>query len=327
MQFRPHRFLVNPHAQTLYGALVRRSPRINWRREPIELPDGDRLELDHAGPKSGRRALLIHGLGGSSDAPYIRGLADALLQAGWSVTAVNLRGASTPNRLARTYHAGDTADLAFIAPRLRATTAGAPLVACGFSLGGNALLKLMGETGANAPFDAAVSVCAPLRLDLTAERLNTGLSRGYTAYLLAKLKLSLWRKRQLVKPHLDLVAAMRATDFRTWDERVTAPLNGFASADDYYTRSSARGYLSTIARPTLILHAIDDPFMPSTVLPEPHELSASVTLDAHPHGGHVGFAAHTDGSWSPAWFAEDRTLAFLSALTSLRSTGSTGVRP
>jgi len=316
MHFRPHRFLVNPHAQTLYGALVRRPPRVDWRREPVELPDGDRLELDHAGPETGRRALLIHGLGGSTDAPYIRGLADALLQAGWAVTAINLRGASTPNRLARTYHAGDTADLAFIAPRLRALSPDAPLVACGFSLGGNALLKLMGETGANAPFDVAVSVCAPLRLDLTAEHLNRGLSKAYTAYLLAKLKLSLWRKRALVRPHIDFTAAMRATDFRSWDERVTAPLNDFADADDYYARSSARGYLSTIARPTLILHALDDPFMPSTVLPEPHELSPSITLDAYPHGGHVGFAAHTDGSFAPAWFAEDRTLAFFTSCTS-----------
>lgn len=323
--FRPHRLLQNGHAQTLFGALVRRVPRIPWRRERLELPDGDFVDLDHANAEAprpeGGRAVLVHGLGGSSQAVYVRGLAAALLAAGWDVTALNLRGASgTPNRLPRTYHSGDTADLAFAAGHLREpagpggdATPPSPLVAVGFSLGGNALLKLMGETGSSAPFDAAVSVGAPLDLALTADRLARGLSRGYTAYLLAQLKLSLWKKRHLVAPLIDLKAAMTAADFRTWDERVTAPLNGFASADDYYRRSSARGYLGTIARPTLILHALDDPFMPPAVLPTPSELPACVTLEAASGGGHVGFAAHTEGSLAPTWYAESRALAHFQA--------------
>lgn len=313
--FTPHPLLRDGHAQTLYGALGRRPTRIPWRRERVELPDGDFVDLDHLdlaaeGGRGERRVLLVHGLGGSSDAPYVRGLARRLAQERWAVTAMNLRGASgEPNRLPRGYHGGDTADLAVVIENLAARSS--VLTAVGFSLGGNALLKLLGEQGGAARVAAAVSVCAPLRLDLTARRLNEGLSRAYEAYLLIALKRGLWHKRRLVAPHLDLGRALAATSFLAWDELVTAPLNGFQSADDYWSRSSARGYLHGIARPTLILHALDDPFMPPAVLPTEAELSDAVTLEVHERGGHVGFVA--SGPRGVTWFADERVVAFLGA--------------
>lgn len=292
------------HLQTLAGALVRKVGPVGWRRERLELEDGDFLELDHAGDGE-HRVLIVHGLGGSSEAPYVRGMTHVLIGRGFAVTAMNLRGAAGPNRLARTYHAGDTADIAVVAEHLRA---GARVLgAVGFSLGGNALLKLMGEKGSAAPFVAAASVCAPLDLEQTSKRLNQGLSRGYEQYLLVALKRSLWRKRRLVAGHLDLRAAMGASSFAAWDERVTAPLHGFASAKDYWARSSARGFISKIERPTLVLHALDDPFMPRTVLPDPAVVPSSVVVEALDWGGHVGFLTALTG---PS-YADERVAEFL----------------
>lgn len=295
---------VPGHLQTIAGALVRKVGPVGWRRERLELEDGDFLELDHAGDGE-LRVLVVHGLGGSSEAPYVRGMAHALMRRGLAVTALNLRGAAGPNRLARTYHAGDTADIALVAELLGARSR--RLGAVGFSLGGNALLKLMGERGSDAPFVAAASVCAPLDLEQTSKRLNQGLSRGYEQYLLVALKRALWRKRRLVAGHLDLRAALGASSFATWDEQVTAPLHGFTSAKDYWSRSSARGFISKIERPTLVLHALDDPFMPHTVLPDPATVPPAVTVEALNWGGHVGFLTGLTG---PS-HADERVADFL----------------
>jgi predicted alpha/beta-fold hydrolase len=289
------------------GALLRRVEPVAWRRERLELEDGDFLELDHAGPdgEGTDRVLIVHGLGGSSEAPYVRGMARELMRQGLAVTAMNLRGAAGPNRLARTYHAGDTGDVLQVAQHLGGGAR--RLAAVGFSLGGNALVKLMGERGAAAPFVAAASVCAPLDLEQTARRLNQGLSRAYEQYLLVALKRSLWRKRGLVARELDLQRVMAASSFAAWDELVTAPLHGFESARDYWARSSARVFISKIERPTLILHALDDPFMPPSVLPDPADVPSCVSVEATDWGGHVGFLTGLAG---PS-YADERVAGFL----------------
>ncbi|TNF36353.1 MAG: hydrolase [Deltaproteobacteria bacterium] len=311
MSFQPHPALRSAHAQTIFPALFRRAPAIAWRRERVDLPDGDFVDLDHAGPDRGRRALVVHGLGGSSDAPYVRGMAHALLTAGWAVTVLNLRGASgVPNRLARMYHSGDTDDARLIAGRLRADADGAPLVGVGFSLGANVLLKLLGETGEAAPLDAVVAVSPPFSLAACAERLATGVTRGYGLYLLTALKRHLLRKRKLLAAHIDLRAALRARDFRDFDGLVTAPLGGFESAEDYWERCSCSAFLPRIGRPTLIIHAVDDPFMHPDVVPAPETLPALVQLEAHANGGHVGFVARGPAA-RPRYYAEERAAAWL----------------
>lgn len=288
--FAPHPLLRGPHRQTIFGAFGLRAPTVAFRHERFELPDGDFVDLAHAGPELGRRALLLHGLGGNARSGYLRALAAALIARGWAVTAFQFRGASgAPNRLPRLYHSGDTADVALVAAALRARAPDAPLVAVGFSLGGNVLLKLLGETGAATPLDAGVAVSVPFRLEVAAERLARGASLVYGRFLLAQLKQVLRAARHRMEGHVDLRAALAARDFRTWDAVVTAPLGGFTSADDYYARASSRAFVGAIARPTLILHALDDPFMTADCVPRPAELARGVTLEAYRHGGHVGF--------------------------------------
>lgn len=223
---------------------------------------------------------------------------------------MHFRGCSgTPNRLARSYHSGETGDLDTIVRLLVAREPNCPLALIGFSLGGNVLLKWLGEQAATVPVQCAVAVSVPFRLNLAAQRLNRGGSRLYQAYLLHKLRRALLAKRQHValpiSPEWD-----RLDSFRAFDDAVTAPLHGFTGVDDYYTRASSLPYLQRIACPTLILHAADDPFMTPAVLPTENQLSDAVRLELSPQGGHVGFVAGRL-PWQPRFWLEERIPAFL----------------
>lgn len=311
MSFDPHPLLRGPHRQTIYGAFGRFPPALPMSPERFELPDGDFVDLHHSGPRHGPRVVLVHGLAGHARSPYIGALGAALAARGWAITRFEFRGAGeTPNRLARGYHSGDTADLARVARALRERDPVAPLCAVGFSLGGNVLLKLLAEQIHGALFDAGVAVSVPFRLAVCAERLDRGASRVYGRWLLAHLKQGLRRKRTLLAAHIDLEAALSASDFRTFDALVTAPLHGYASVDDYYARASCRPDLGRITRPTLILHAADDPFMLPTCVPERAELSARTELEVHAHGGHVGFFERGPGGL-PRSYIERRVAAWL----------------
>jgi len=307
--FEPYPGLANAHAQTMFAAFGRRPPRVVWRPERFELSDGDFVDLCHLGPREGRRVVVLHGLGGSAESPYVRGMASAIAGAGWAVTAFQFRGASGAlNRRPRLYHSGDTGDIAEVARALRPSAE--PLIAVGFSLGGNVTLKLLGEQGADSVFDAGVGISVPFQLDVCADVLARGVAWAYGRFLVHALQRIVWHKRAQLGSRIDVAAAMRARDFRTFDGLVTAPLAGFASAADYYTRCSSRAFVGRIARPTLVIHALDDPFMRPGCVPEPHELAPSVTLEASPHGGHVGFAARGERA-CPAWYAERRVLRWL----------------
>jgi len=325
MTFQPHPLLRGPHRQTIFGAFGRHAPVVVMRPERFELSDGDFVDLLHSGPPEDDhpRAILLHGLGGSAQSRYIRAMNAALVAAGWAVTAFQFRGAAGPNRRARTYHSGDTGDIAEVAQALRAramlpsaTTARpanrhpAKLIAVGFSMGGNVVLKLLGEQGANAVFDAAVAVSVPFRLAVCSAQLATGASRLYGHHLVSGRQRSLRAIRHLVAPLIDYERAMAATDFRTLDSLVTAPLNGFTSADDYYARSSSLGFIRHVQRPTLVLHAHDDPFMTPEAVPTTSDLSPSITFELHPHGGHVGFIER-GAAGLPRSFIERRVVAWL----------------
>ena len=311
MPFVPHPLLRGPHRQTLYGAFGRRAPSFFGRPERFELPDGDFVDLEHAdieGESTGPRVVVIHGLGGTAQSPYVRALGAALLARGWAVTLFQFRGAAAPNRTARTYHSGDTGDLERVFAALRPTSSS--LVAVGYSLGGNVLLKHLGDRGDASPLDAAVAVSVPFRLDICSRQLATGSSRMYGLYLLRALKARLRTMRPLIAPHIDFARAMAATNFYTFDDAVTAPLNGYASADDYYARASSHDAIAAIERPTLVLHALDDPFMTPAAVPSPAHLAPSVTLETHAHGGHVGFFERGDNGL-PRSFIEPRVGAWL----------------
>jgi len=297
--------------QTIYASLFRRAPRLSLRRERIELRDGDFVDLDWTPGQRGPVVLVLHGLEGSSDSPYARGMLNVALASGWRGAVMHFRGCSgEPNRLDRSYHSGDTGDLADVVAILRAREDVSTIAVVGYSLGGNVLLKWLGERGREAPLAAAVAVSAPYTLSLAADRLAGGLSRVYQSRLIREMCAKLRRKFADRAAPVDLDAAYGSRDFWEFDDRVTAPLHGFEDVHDYYARSSSRQYLGGIGIPTLILHARDDPFMTPDVVPSRGELSPSTELEVSDHGGHVGFV-HGALPWRPRYWLEERIPAFL----------------
>ncbi|MAT65544.1 MAG: hydrolase [Gammaproteobacteria bacterium] len=307
--FRPAWWLPSPHLQTLWPVLARRPRRLALTRERVELADGDFIDLAACGPESGPGVLIIHGLEGSLNSHYATPLLNALAAAGCRARFMHLRGCSEePNRLARSYHSGASDDLREVLAWLRARDC-APRAAVGFSLGGNLLLKHLGESGADSGLACAVAVSVPFRLEAAVQRMDTGVSRIYGRYLLNRLKSSYRRRcrHRATVPGMDLD---RIDSIRAFDDRITAPLNGFADAADYYRRCSAAGYVGGIVTPTLILHARDDPFMYPDTVPAPGDLGPGVTLALSERGGHVGFVAGRF-PWRPIYWAEQRILAWL----------------
>lgn len=309
--FRPAWWLPGPHLQTLWPRLHRRRLRPYAFRERLDLPDGDFLDLDWTADSPGRPlVLLLHGLEGSSSSPYAVGLADALARRGTTAAVMHFRGCSgEPNRLPRGYHSGDTGDLAWVVEQLRRRRPGRPLAAAGFSLGGNVLLKWLGETGADNPLTAAAAVSVPFRLERAVARLERGLSRFYQWALLRNMRASLRAKTRALGRSPVAVAPGALHSFRAFDEHVTAPLHGFAGADDYYARSSCRPFLAGIRVPTVVLHAHDDPFTTPEAIPDEDELAPEVRLELSDRGGHVGFV---DGAWPwrPGYWLERRLCRF-----------------
>ncbi|MGD2083573.1 MAG: hydrolase [Chromatiales bacterium] len=286
--FRPARWLSGPHLQTLWPTFFRRRPPLAVHRQRLDTPDGDFLDLSWAAGADGPTVLILHGLEGSLRSHYAAGLMGGLARAGFRPVFLHFRNCGDePNRLPRSYHSGETGDLDFVVRSLSA--AGRPVVAVvGFSLGGNVLLKWLGERGEHAQVRTAVAVSVPFVLADAAERLDRGLSRLYQRHLLGRLRASYRRKFARMPSPLD-VNVDRLRTFREYDDAVTAPLHGFAGVDDYYARSSSRGFLPRIRVPTLILHARDDPFMFPETCPDAAELSPTVTLELSRGGGHVGF--------------------------------------
>lgn len=300
MPFKPAWWLNNAHLQTLYPALLRKvgnCPHI--MRERLLTPDGDFVDLDWCGEGGGPLIILLHGLTGSSRSVYIKSLQGIFSGQGFRSVALNFRGCSgESNRLARCYHSGDTGDVDFLYRTLRQREPDVSMAAVGFSLGGNVLLKWLGEQGDRLQLFAAVAVSVPLVLSVCASKLDTGFSRLYRANLLQGLKRYMDTKRQYLQAighqqeaekidQLGDLSTIRS--FWQYDDRVVAKLHGFRDVHDYYRRSSSRQYLKSIMVPTLVIQAADDPFMTDAVLPQRGELSPSVHLEITRGGGHVGF--------------------------------------
>lgn len=308
--FRPAWWLHNAHLQTLFPYLLRPLPRIALRRERVDLPDGDFLDLDWTEGESGPIVLVLHGLEGSSKSKYARGLLRAVHRRGWRGVVMNFRGCSgEPNRRPRSYHSGETGDPGFIIRLLRQRHPESPLAVVGYSLGGNVLLKWLAEQGDAAPIDAAVAVSVPYRLADSANRLLRGFSRIYQQRLVKNLCDSFRRKRERIAMPID-PPLDRIRTFWDFDTMVTAALHGFRDADHYYSTVSSRQYLKLIRKPVLCIHASDDTFMFPKTVPEPSELSATVRLELAEHGGHVGFVGGA-WPWSPRYWLEERIPEYL----------------
>ena len=307
-RFEPAWWLPGAHLQTIWPSLTKRRIRLDLVPRRVELADGDFIDLA-LGPTPGPRVLFLHGLEGDLDSHYVGGLLQALQQAGFQPVFMHLRGCSRePNRLDRSYHSGATDDLAEVLAALESDRLGRVFAAVGFSLGANLLLRYLGMT--REPLvGTAVAVSVPFVLRDAMLRLERGASRLYQRYLLDKLASSL-RRKFAGRPFPLAVDLDAIRDFNQFDDRITAPLNGFAGVFDYYSQASCRGYLPGIATPTLIIQAADDPFMFPSTLPWEHELGPGVTLEISDHGGHVGFVG---GSlpWRPHYWLETRIMGFL----------------
>lgn len=279
-------WLPGGHLQTIFAALAP-APQVTFSRERWQTPDGDFIDLDWAGT-DGPLLALFHGLEGSSSSPYASAIAAAALARGWRCVVPHFRGCSGEiNRLPRAYHSGDSAELDWILRRLKASAA------IGISLGGNVLLKWLGETGSDAIVRKAASVSAPFDLAAAGRALDRGLCRLlYTRMFLETLRNKSIEKHGRHPGIFDLARARAATTLWEFDDTVTAPLHGFAGADDYWARASSGPWLHGIRIPTLVLNARNDPFMPATALDalqSRRDIPSNVTLEFTCTGGHVGF--------------------------------------
>jgi len=315
--FEPAWWLKNRHAQTMYPAFPwSGAPKIRVRSENLELPDGDVTVVDWMesgpGPDSGAPILIIlHGLEGSADSPYARMLLQAAAEHGWRAAVLHFRDCGDyRNRLPRRYHAGETNDIRYFLESLRSAGHEGPMVAAGYSLGGNVLLKYLGENGVSTPLDAAAAVSVPLNLHDSALALSTGFSKLYQYHLIKRMKTAVRRKFDQYTAAFDWHRTMAATTFAEFDDAITAPLHGFSGKDEYYDRCSSIGFLADICRPTLIINALDDPFMTPAAVPGPEKLSESVRLELSKHGGHVGFVGGGP-PWKPNYYLPGRIIEFL----------------
>ncbi len=316
--FRPASWLTNPHAQTIFPCLpwAWRRP-LALRREIVELPDGDATTADwaeqSASDNSGTPLLVIlHGLEGSSDSTYARTLMHAALDRGWEACVLHFRDCGDyRNRLPRRYHAGETSDVRYFLENVAASS-DRPILIAGFSLGGNVLLKYLGEVGADSPVGGAAAVCVPLDLQACSTALNKGFSKLYQRLLIGNMRKAAARKFGPDTNAFNWDRAMAAITFDEFDDAVTAPLHGFAGKDDYYGQCSSIYFLDRIRLPTLILNAADDPFMSPDMIPSETSLAESVTLEVSDAGGHVGFI-EGGTPWQPRYYLPGRLLQYLGA--------------
>ena len=303
-------WLLGAHSQTIYPALFAPKPTVLYARQRLDLPDEDFVDIDFLDsiPIPGDQrpfVALFHGLEGDSSSHYARALMATLSGVGLRGAVVHWRGCSgTPNRLARSYHSGESGDIDSALHFLAKTLCdGTPLFAMGVSLGGNALIKWLGEEGRQTSIiNGACAVSAPHDLAAGAQMLAHGVSRLYTHNFMSTLKAKSLQKLETFTMPYSAQEIEACKNFHSFDDVVTARVHGFQSAQDYWTRSSCKQFMATIKRPTLVINAINDPFLPQHALAGRDEVSTHVTLEYPSAGGHVGFLSSPvpgHHSWIP----------------------------
>lgn len=289
-------------------------------RQRLTTPDGDFLDLlvsPRTEETSWPLVLVLHGLEGSASRGYMRTLYQALVRHRLAPVGLSFRGCSgEPNTLPRAYHSGETADPAFVLMELRRRYPTRPIGIAGVSLGGNVTLKLLGEMGPNLTSgrsltEAAAVMSVPFDLGASVRHLEQGgIYRAYQHYFLSSLRLKVQTKAHLWPEHLDLDKALSASTLRAFDEHATAPLHGFKGADDYYAKCSSAAFVPHIRTPTVVVQALDDPFLPSSTVPQEalHDNPAIHTCLTQ-RGGHVGFIGR--GREDTRFWAEEQIATFL----------------
>ena len=318
--FTPFQWLPGANGQSIGAALLRSKQGITFHRQRLTTPDDDFIDLDFShvtGADSAITAatplvLLIHGLEGSAQSRYMLETCRQLAQRGIRAVGINFRSCSGEmNRQARLYHSGETSDLHLVINWLRQQYPESPLATVGFSLGGNILLKYLGEQGeaAHNNLFAAVAVSPPFDLASGDRAMSQGWGKLYTRMFLRRLWRKIHLKYDLLQDKIDVPRALNARTFREFDDAATAPLHGFTSATDYYTQSSCGQFLPEIRLRTFILRALDDPFFGNSPIPH-HSIADNNAITAHftANGGHVGFMTDTREFW-----AEQQAANFIAA--------------
>jgi len=314
-QFKPAWWLSNKHLQTMGAKWLSRNLSIDTIDEVLSLPDGDFADLTWTEKPTKNNTkpivVLLHGLHGSKQSHYIKGMFKAIKQQGWIGVLIHFRGCSgRPNRFAHSYHCGYTEDIHYFTQYLNKTYQHCDLGIIGFSLGGNVLAKYLSEDS-NSPYKAASIVCAPLHLESCSDKISKGSSKIYQKYLVDMLKEATQEKIELdLVNHISVNDLNRITTLREFDNEVTAPLHGFNSAEDYYHRSSSRDLLPKIKTPCLIIHAQDDPFLCHESVTTLKTLPTNIQFEISKHGGHVGFIAGNNMT-KPHYWLETRIPHFL----------------
>jgi len=287
--------------------------------ERWDTPDGDFIEVHRLAASPGApRLLFLHGLEGTVRSHYVAGFFEEAIRRSWAADLMIFRGCgSEPNRAPRFYHSGETTDLAFVLDRVVREHPESPIVVAGVSLGGNVLLKFLGEHSRALPrqLRAAAAISVPFDLERGARFIGQGFSRVYDRHFLHTLRPKALAKLQRYPDLFDRSKLERATSIFDFDDAVTAPVHGFVDAHDYYAHSSSISFLSAIRLPTLLLSAADDPFLPTAVLDTVREIASgnpALSLEFPKHGGHVGFVAGR-WPWRPFYYAEWRACEFLEA--------------
>lgn len=319
--YRPAWWLPGPHSATLWGRLGRREPHVSVRTDRWDTPDGDFVELvrlDGARGAESPRLVLFHGLEGGAHSHYARAMFREAEARGWAADLLLFRTCgSEPNRLPRSYHSGETSDPRWVIERLVDDFPAAPLGLMGVSLGGNVLCKLLGEAGDDLPLQVrgAVAMSVPFDLAAASRHIGRGFGAVYEKFFLRSL---IPKALSKIDRHPELAPLRTVSQARTlweFDDAFTAPLHGFRDAADYYARASSLPYLSGIRRPTLLLSAVDDPFLPPAVLEQVKSVVAgvpAVEIEFPARGGHVGFTSYTR-PWRPWYYGEWRAATFLAA--------------
>ncbi len=306
--FRPAWWLPGPHAQTLGARMLRPKSGPAYRRERWTTPDDDFLDLDFLegpNPRNDVLVILLHGLEGSTGSGYMLEIARRLAGNGIASVGINFRSCSGElNRGRRLYHSGETSDLGWVIDRLLDEDPDRRLAAAGVSLGGNVLLKYLGERGSSVDLVAAAAWSVPFDLAAGARFMEHGFARKYVGRLLRSLKAKVRVRKDEIGRFIDFERTLQARTFWEFDDAATAPLHGFAGAGDYYRRSSSAAFIPKITVPTVIIHSRDDPFLPADAIPEAAmRANPAVTPMITDHGGHVGFVSGS-APVAPCFWAE-----------------------
>lgn len=330
-KYRPAWWVPGRHLQTIWGKFVPRAGGGATHVERWDTPDDDfldiyRLDPPVAAPRTRPRLVLLHGLEGTPRSHYVRSFLAEATRRGWAADVIVFRSCGSElNRAKRFYHSGETSDLDFVVRSLAENEPDRPIVLAGVSLGGNVLLKWLGERGSEIPPQvmAGAAVSVPFDLERGARYIDQGFARVYQARFMKTLRRKAHAKLLRYPGIVDPAAVDRARSLYEFDDCVTAPIHGFRDAHDYYTQSSAIRWIERIRTPTLLLSALDDPFIPPEVLNEVAQIAAGnpfLTAEFVERGGHAGFVSGRL-PWKPVYFAERRSMEFLAARVAQRVEG------